>query len=50
VKTLMSVDLRSIDLGMKELRNYVEAIRALPLDGKSKERILGGTAAELLKA
>jgi predicted TIM-barrel fold metal-dependent hydrolase len=35
--------------GMKELQNYIEAIRALPLDGRSKERILGGTAAELLK-
>jgi aminocarboxymuconate-semialdehyde decarboxylase len=35
--------------GMKELKNYIETIRGLPLDGKSKERILGGTAAQLLK-
>jgi predicted TIM-barrel fold metal-dependent hydrolase len=34
--------------GMREIRNYVAAVRALPLDDRSKERILGGTAAELL--
>jgi predicted TIM-barrel fold metal-dependent hydrolase len=35
--------------GMKELRKYIESVRNLPLDGKSKEQILGGTAAQLLK-
>ena len=35
--------------GMRELRRYVDAIRALPLDDKQKENILGGTAAELLR-
>lgn len=35
--------------GMDELKNYIEAIRRLPLDDKSREDILGGTAARLLK-
>jgi len=35
--------------GMMELRNYVEVIRALPLIEDAKNKILGGTAAELLK-
>jgi predicted TIM-barrel fold metal-dependent hydrolase len=35
--------------GMKELKNYIETIRNLPLDPKSKEKILGDTAAALLK-
>jgi len=35
--------------GMKELRNYIETIRNLPLDDKSIKKILGDTAAELLK-
>ena len=35
--------------GMKELKNYIETIRNLPLDQKSKEKILGDTAAALLK-
>ena len=35
--------------GMKELKNYIETIGNLPLDQKSKEKILGGTAALLLK-
>jgi predicted TIM-barrel fold metal-dependent hydrolase len=35
--------------GMKELRNYIEAIRNLPLDENSKKKILGDTAEELLK-
>jgi predicted TIM-barrel fold metal-dependent hydrolase len=35
--------------GMRELKNYIETIRNLPLDQKSKEKILGGTAAVLLK-
>ena len=35
--------------GMTELRNYIETIRKLPLDQQSKEDILGGTAARLLK-
>jgi aminocarboxymuconate-semialdehyde decarboxylase len=34
--------------GMTELRNYVDAVRHLALDEKSKEKILGGTAAGLL--
>lgn len=34
--------------GMKELRNYIETIRNLPLDDKSIKKILGDTAAELL--
>ena len=35
--------------GMSELKNYIDAVRRLPLDGASHEKILGGTAAELLK-
>ena len=35
--------------GMREIRNYVAAVRGLPLSDRSKEQILGGTAAELLK-
>jgi predicted TIM-barrel fold metal-dependent hydrolase len=35
--------------GMRELRNYIQAVHGLPLDDKSKELILGGTAARLLK-
>ncbi len=35
--------------GMKELKNYIETIRNLPLDDKSIKKILGDTAAELLK-
>ncbi len=35
--------------GMKELRNYIETIRNLPLDDKSIKKILGDTAAGLLK-
>jgi len=35
--------------GMKELKNYIETIRNLPLDEKSIKKILGDTAADLLK-
>jgi aminocarboxymuconate-semialdehyde decarboxylase len=35
--------------GMSALKNYIDAVRRLPLDGASHEKILGGTAAELLK-
>jgi predicted TIM-barrel fold metal-dependent hydrolase len=35
--------------GMKELKNYIETIRNLSLDDKSIKKILGDTAAELLK-
>jgi len=35
--------------GMDELKNYIEAIRRLPLNEQSKEDVLGGTAARLLK-
>jgi len=35
--------------GMRELRNYIETIRGLPLSDISKEAVLGGTAARLLK-
>ena len=35
--------------GMKELKNYIETIRNLPLDEKSKKKMLGDTAAALLK-
>jgi predicted TIM-barrel fold metal-dependent hydrolase len=35
--------------GMSELRNYVEAVRQLPIGEKSREDMLGGTAARLLK-
>lgn len=34
---------------MSELRRYVDAIRALPLADNHKDKILGGTAAELLR-
>ena len=34
---------------MSELKNYIDAVSRLPLDGVSHEKILGGTAAELLK-
>jgi len=35
--------------GMKELRDYINAVRRLPLDEKQKDAMLGGTAARLLK-
>jgi len=35
--------------GMREIRNYIAAVRHLPLEDRSKEQILGGTAAELLR-
>ncbi|HEU4637815.1 MAG TPA: hypothetical protein VFS84_03090, partial [Candidatus Binatia bacterium] len=35
--------------GMSELRNYVEAVRNLPLEQKIVEAILGETALRLLK-
>ncbi len=35
--------------GMRELRGYIEAIRRLDLKDQTKEAILGGTAAGLLK-
>ena len=35
--------------GMSELKNYIGAVRRLPLDAASHEKILGGTAADLLK-
>jgi predicted TIM-barrel fold metal-dependent hydrolase len=35
--------------GMKELRDYIQAVRSLPLENAAKEAILGGTAARLLK-
>jgi hypothetical protein len=35
--------------GMSELKNYIDAVRRLPLDAASHEKILGGTAADLLK-
>lgn len=35
--------------GMKELKSYIETIRNLAFDDKTKEKILGNTAAELLK-
>ena len=35
--------------GMKELRDYVQAVRNLPLEDAIKEAILGDTAARLLK-
>jgi predicted TIM-barrel fold metal-dependent hydrolase len=35
--------------GMKELRDYIQAVRKLPLEDATKEAILGGTAARLLK-
>lgn len=35
--------------GMAELKNYVDTIRKLSISADSKEKILGGTAAKLLK-
>lgn len=35
--------------GMRELKGYIEAVRNLPLEDATKEAILGGTAARLLK-
>jgi aminocarboxymuconate-semialdehyde decarboxylase len=35
--------------GMPDLKNYIEVIRRLPLDDKSRDDVLGGTAARLLK-
>lgn len=35
--------------GMKELRDYIQAVRNLPLEDATKEAILGDTAARLLK-
>jgi predicted TIM-barrel fold metal-dependent hydrolase len=35
--------------GMTELRRYIETIRELPLEEASKEKILAGSAAKLLK-
>ncbi|HUF41680.1 MAG TPA: amidohydrolase family protein [Verrucomicrobiae bacterium] len=35
--------------GMAELKNYIEAIRRLPLDEKTRDDVLAGTAARLLK-
>jgi len=35
--------------GMMELKNYIEAIRSLPLDETTKDKMLGGTAAQLMK-
>lgn len=35
--------------GMQEIRNYIAAVSQLPLGDRSKQQILGGTAAELLK-
>jgi predicted TIM-barrel fold metal-dependent hydrolase len=35
--------------GMKDLRAYIQTVRDLPLDDATKEAILGGTAATLLK-
>ena len=34
--------------GMRELKNYIETIRRLPLSETCKEAVLGGTAARLL--
>jgi hypothetical protein len=34
---------------MSELKNYIDVVRRLPLDAASQEKILGGTAADLLK-
>jgi hypothetical protein len=34
---------------MTELRNYIETIRGLALNKATKDAILGGTAARLLK-
>jgi predicted TIM-barrel fold metal-dependent hydrolase len=35
--------------GMAELKNYIDALRHLTLDESEKNKILGGTAAQLLK-
>jgi len=35
--------------GMKDLRDYINAVRGLPLDERQKDAMLGGTAARLLK-
>jgi hypothetical protein len=35
--------------GMAALRDYINAVRQLPLDQKQKDSMLSGTAAELLK-
>jgi len=35
--------------GMRQRQRYIEIIRHLPLDQASKDKILAGTAAELLK-
>jgi len=35
--------------GMSELKNYIESIRSLPLDEIAKDKMLGGTAAQLMK-
>ncbi len=35
--------------GMTALREYIDAVRRLPLEEKQKQAMLGGTAAELLK-
>jgi len=35
--------------GMSELKNYIESIRSLPLDETAKDKMLGGTAAQLMK-
>jgi hypothetical protein len=35
--------------GRAELRNYIDAIKRLSIDASRIEKILGGTAAELLK-
>jgi len=34
---------------MKELKNYIDTIRNLPLSDHDQERILAGTAMDLLK-
>jgi hypothetical protein len=34
---------------MNELREYIEKVRKLPLDEHSKQALLSGTAAALLK-
>ena len=34
--------------GMAALKNYIDAVRDLPLAQKSKDEMLGGTAAALL--
>jgi hypothetical protein len=35
---------------MSELKNYIDAVRRLPLDGASHEKILGGTAGGVIEA